>query len=225
MKRSLFAMVLLVIVWNGVACSEPASVPADSPDSQNTAADSPADTNETSASTQGVPAVATLTKFEVVDIPELLVVGKRISDYADAQPMELWQLWNRTHADRIFKTLEGQEGFVYDKSRVGFRYGPTDAEYIVGLLMKPGAAVPEGFSCHTLPPGKAALCWVKGKNLFDVISNTDRLVGEAFEKAGLRQSTAWRMELYSPARNTTDENGGFDVNSEMVVDWYIPIEK
>jgi len=47
MKRSLFVMALLMIAWSGVACSEPAAVPANSTGTQSVAADSPADTKGT----------------------------------------------------------------------------------------------------------------------------------------------------------------------------------
>jgi len=47
MKRSLFALVSLLVIWNGVACSESAPGPTNSPGNQNAAADLPADTKGT----------------------------------------------------------------------------------------------------------------------------------------------------------------------------------
>jgi len=149
--------------------------------------------------------MAKLTKFELTELPELLVVGKRITDYNE--PMDvLKKLWDRCADDGVFQTLEEQDGYVYDSSMVGFRYGDTDAEYIVGLLMRPGALVPEGFSSFLIGPVKTAICWVKGKGLFDVISNASKLMGKALEKRVFERE---KTEIRPGGWNSMTRNGFF----------------
>ena len=93
-----------------------------------------------------------LIKFEVVRPPKCLIIGKEIR-YSDEAlnngDNRLPACWNECYLDNIFVPLKSQVEYIYNDSHAGgftdWYLSDGDFSYIVGMLMKEGAAVPEGY--------------------------------------------------------------------------------
>ena len=167
-----------------------------------------------------------LIKFETSEIPEVLVIGKEFR-YNMEELMKgnnpLGGYWGACMKDEIFKVLESQPEHVYDKAYVGvmtdWDKGDGDFSYIIGMLMKPSANVPDGYHSKKLDATKVAVAWVQGKDTEDVCGDAHELTEKALKEKGcVCEKMSWSMELYNCPRFTDpDENG------EIILDYYIPI--
>jgi len=174
-----------------------------------------------------------LVNLEIIDQPELLVVGKSVR-FRPAQLEEgrnpIHELWGRCFGDGTFAMLEAMTDHVYKPARVGHAYVGLNAardpatgevEHTAGMLMNPGTPVPDGFVARPLAPAKVAVGWVKGKPGAEgaIYAAMHRLVADALAEKGFGPDAAagWTMELYNCPRWTTPDVGGC-----IVVDYCIP---
>ncbi len=170
--------------------------------------------------------MAKLIKFEVVELPNLCVIGKELRYSMEAHMKgdnRIGPFWDKCFSENIFETLEKQSDFIFDSSYVGIMLdwdkGDGDFSYICGMLFKEGASVPEGYVMKEIEATKSALSWIQGKNEIDVCMSAHNLTEQAIKEKGLNsEAMSWCMELYNCPRFTTpDENG------DIILDYYIPI--
>lgn len=168
-----------------------------------------------------------LIKFEVKKLPTLKLVGKELRYSMDLHMQgenRIPTFWDKCFADKIFLPLEKQTGFVYDKDYVGVMLdwdkGDGDFSYVIGMLMRYGVDVPEGYYCIDINETNVAIGWIKGKNILDVCSTAHPQTEQALIDNGYKcDNMKWCMELYNCPRFTTpDENG------DVILDYYIPID-
>lgn len=168
-----------------------------------------------------------LIKFEVKRLPNLKLVGKEIRYNMELHMQgenRIPDFWDKCFADEIFLPLEKQADFIYDKDYVGvmldWNKGDGDFSYVIGMLMKDGVNVPEGYYCTDIDETDVAIGWIKGKNTPDVCSSAHSLTERALLENGYKcNNIKWCMELYNCPRFTTpDENGN------IILDYYIPID-
>ncbi|ACL74790.1 GyrI-like domain-containing protein [Ruminiclostridium cellulolyticum] len=97
--------------------------------------------------------------------------------------------------------------------------GDGDFSYIVGMLMKDGVSVPEGYYYKDIEETDVAIGWIKGRDTADVHSSAHPLTEEAIKENGYKcDKMKWCMELYNcPRYSTPHENG------DITLDYYIPI--
>ena len=111
-----------------------------------------------------------------------------------------------------------QQDLVYCPDYVGVMIdwykGDGNFSYIVGMLMKAGVDVPDGFFSRALPAAKVAVGWIQGKDTADVCSNAHALTEKALKAEGYTCDTMrWCMELYNCPRFTQP-----DANGEIVLE-------
>lgn len=170
-----------------------------------------------------------LTKFEVITLPNVSIVGKKIR-YSDAAlnggDNRLPGFWDTCYRENIFAPLESQPEYIFDRSHVGvfldWYLGDGDFSYIVGMMMKKGVTVPKGYFIRELAETDVAVGWVKGKfpgrggcgNAYDLIVKALREHGRRNEKM------TWCMERYDCLRFTKPDEYG-----DIILDCYIPLDK
>lgn len=168
-----------------------------------------------------------LIRFETKELPNLIVVGKEIR-YSMEKLMQgdnpIPKLWDECFAAGIFSALESQAEHVFCSDYVGFMIdwdlGDGDFSYVVGMMMREGAVVPDGYIAKKLPTCKAAVGWIRGDDVTDVCAKAHNLTVEMIHERGYQCETMrWSMELYNCPRFTTpDENG------MITLDYYIPLD-
>lgn len=171
--------------------------------------------------------MAKFLQFNVTELPELWAVGKEIRPNIEEQMKgnnPLPAFWGQCFQEDAFKALETQGESVYDPSYVGvmldWKKGDGHFTYVIGMLMKPGANVPDGYVCRTLPAGRAAVGWIQGKDAADVCGPAHVMTEGALKAEGHSCDTMeWCMELYNCPRYTTP-----DANGDIVLDYYIPLD-
>ena len=167
-------------------------------------------------------AVPALVNFQVIEQPEVCVVGKLIHlnqvDFSAGA-----KLWEQCFADGTFATLEALKEYIHEDAYVGYmdEYNPTSGEfnYLCGMIMKPGVPVPEGFTARTLPATKIGVAWIKGKQgqVSEICTAAYNLTPAAIVQKGMKMAGNWTMEVYTCPRFTTpDENG------DIIIDFYMP---
>lgn len=166
-------------------------------------------------------------KFEVKRLPSLKLVGKEFRYNMEVHMKgdnRIPDFWDKCFADKTFLSLEKQADFVYDNAYVGVMLdwdkGDGDFSYIVGMLMKDGVSVPDGYFCRDIDETDVMIGWIKGKNTADVCSTAHPQTEQALKENGYKcDKMKWCMELYNCSRFTTpDENG------DIILDYYIPVD-
>ncbi len=168
-----------------------------------------------------------LIKFEMSELPDVLLIGKEIRHSMEEQMKgnnPLPAFWDRCFGDGTFHVLEKQSDFIHDSAYVGVMIdwdkGDGNFSYVVGMLMKTGADVPQGFKSRKINATKVAIGWIQGKDTPDVCSKAHEYTEQALKAEGYEcNKMKWCMELYNCPRFTTpDENG------EIILDYYIPVD-
>jgi len=171
----------------------------------------------------------TLIKFEILDQPELLVVGKLLRVGANdvaAGKNTIPVLWEQCCKDGTFAALEALVDHLYDPAvRVGLciddMYAPASGDfgYICGMMMKPGTPVPEGFASRPLASAKVAAAWVKGRQEHapELCTAAHGLATKAIEERGMKPLGNWCMEVYNYPRWVEP-----DAEGNAILDYYLP---
>ena len=166
-------------------------------------------------------------KLEVIKLPKLYIVGKEIrySHVAlDNGDNRLPAFWEKCIKDNVFAPLEAQTDSIYINSHASvfldWYLGDDDFTYIVGMLMKDGAAIPDGYVVRELAETDAALCWVKCKELAATRAVPFESTAEAIKKIGRDFSgMRWCIDLYDRLRSETPDENGY-----VILDCYIPLD-
>ena len=166
-------------------------------------------------------------KLEVKKLPKLNVIGKEIR-YSDEAlnngDNRLPAFWSKCIKEGIFTALEAQHEYVYIDAHVGvfldWDLGDGDFSYVVGMLMKDGATVPDGYIVRELAETEVALLWVKCKNLIETRTVPFDSVAEAISKTGRGFSNMkWCIDLYDSSRSAWPDDDGY-----FILDCYIPLD-
>ena len=168
-----------------------------------------------------------LAKFEVVTLPKLYAVGKEIrhSDEAlNRGDNRLPAFWDKCRKEGIFAPLESQAAYVFNSAHAGifldWHLGDGDFSYIVGMLMKEGVIVPEGYFSRALPATDAALCWVKCKSVTETRTVPFGSTAKAVKKSGRGcANMKWCADLYHPSRSVAPDKKGY-----VILDCIIPLD-
>lgn len=163
-----------------------------------------------------------LVKLEVVELPSLLVVGKELHLPGNMDVNPIPEFWQQCFAHGTFAVLEALDEYLVERDYVGW-IGDWDGEYfyyICGMLLKPGAPVPEGFVQRELPPTKVAVAWIQGPEE-EVIPYAHSITVQAAEQQGYSydQGPNWSLELYNCPRYTEPNEQG-----EVILDYYLPVK-
>ena len=166
-------------------------------------------------------------KIEVIKLPKLYIIGKHIrySDEAlNKGDNRLPAFWEKCIKDDIFAPLESQTNYVYKTSHVSvfldWYLGDGNFSCIVGMLMKDGATVPDGYTARELAETEAALLWVKCRALNETRTVPFESTAEAIKGIGRDFSQMkWCIDLYDPSRSTTPDENGY-----VILDCYIPLD-
>lgn len=167
--------------------------------------------------------MAELIKCEILELPDdICIVGKELKNcMVDIQQgnCKIPQLWASCLEDGTLDILEAQSDYVYDKTPVGvmtyWDRNDNDYDYIVGLLMKSGAKIPDGYVSYALKNTTVAIGHIKGKNDNDCVGDAHVQTDEALTKLGYRFIPRWNLEKY----DDPDENG------DVMLYFYLPCEK
>jgi hypothetical protein len=90
---------------------------------------------------------------------------------------------------------------------MNFHFG--DFSYIVGMLMKNGVSVPDGYCYRNIEETDVAIGWIKGKDTADVCSSAHSQTVQALQEKGYTcDRMKWCMELYSCPRFTQPDDNG-----------------
>ena len=168
-----------------------------------------------------------LAKFEIIKLPKIFIVGKEIR-YSDEAlnngDNRLPGFWDKCYKESIFAPLESQPEHIFESSHAGvfldWYLGDGDFSYIVGMLMKEGAIIPEGYIVRELEETDAALCWIKCKSVIVTRAVSFESTAKAVKEIGRDfVNMKWCADLYHPTRSTMpDENG------DVILDCYIPLD-
>lgn len=170
-----------------------------------------------------------LVQFEMIALPKVYIVGKEIrySDEALNQgDNRLPGFWDECCMKNVFAPLEAQTESVFDGSHVGvfldWNLGDGNFSYIVGMLMKEGVTVPDGYFIRELAETDVAVGWIKGAfagrggygNAYDLVVKAIQEYGRSNDKM------TWCMERYDRLRFTTPDECG-----KVILDCCIPLDK
>ena len=174
-----------------------------------------------------------LIKFEIKRLPKLCVVGKQLRyswEALESGDNRRPGFWDKCYEENIFASLEAQIEYIFDSSHVGvyldWHLDDKDFTYIVGMLMKPGVTIPEGYVAREIAEVDVAVGWIKGKFASrgvdrdgpDSENGYDLMVKSIKENDRDNSNMKWCMEPYNCPRFTEpDENG------DTIVDNYIPL--
>ncbi|MFV0399442.1 MAG: GyrI-like domain-containing protein [Oscillospiraceae bacterium] len=172
--------------------------------------------------------MAELVKFEIKEFPNLILAGKEIRHDNEAQmngDNPLPAFWDKCFGDGTLTTLEGLGDQVFDDAYVGIMRdwlrGDGMFSYVVGMFLKEGAELPEGFVGYLIPAGPVAVGWIQGNDTMDVCSVAHEFTEKALREQGRTcNNMTWCGEVYGCPRYTEpDENG------KIILDYYIPLDK
>ena len=152
-----------------------------------------------------------LFKKEILHLPKSLLVGKKVTYPMAKQGMKeedggnppLSRLWGQCKKDGTFEYLERQKNSVSLEGHVGLycdinKNNDGNFSYIVGVLMKAGTAVPEGFASRDVPESDVAVCWYRYKDGEDIWSVAHGTVVKYMEEQGYigLPEAGWCSEFY-----------------------------
>jgi len=166
-------------------------------------------------------------KLEVIKLPKLFIVGKEFN-YShvalDDGDNRLPTFWEKCIKDNIFTPLESQSDYIYNKSYAGvfldWYLDDDNFTYIIGMLMKYGVTIPDGYAVRELDESEVAWLWVKSKELMDTRAVPFESTNIAIKKIGRDFSKMkWCIDLYDSTRSTTPDENGY-----VILDCYIPLD-
>ena len=168
-----------------------------------------------------------IVKIEVIKLPKIIAVGKkfRYSHVAlDNGDNRLPGFWDKCYKENIFAPLESQTEHIFDSSHAGvffdWHLGDDNFSYIVGLLMKEGVVVPEGYSIYEIAETDVVLCWLKSKSLTETRAVPFESTAKAIKENNRScANMKWCADIFHPLRSAIpDENG------DVILDCYVPLD-
>ena len=169
-----------------------------------------------------------LVGIEVVKLPALLAVGRELrysDDALNAGDNRLPAFWDACEREHIFAPLEAQAEFVFDPSHAGvfldWYLGDGDFSHVVGILMKLGAAIPDGYFVRKLAAAEGARCRVKCKSLLERRAiSFDPIAGGLASIGRSCANMKWCADLFHPQRAAETDGDGY-----AILDCLIPLDE
>jgi len=171
-----------------------------------------------------------ITKVSTETLPALRFIGKRCGD----NPAYFVPKWREWFANGWFQKLDGlpspeniENGYI---GLMGCSGTMEDFEYWIGVFVKAGTPVPEGYAYADIPEGIVGVCWLKGREdngeifgetVHELCVNKLRENGfvslrEDFKGAG--KVWNWFFERYNCPRYTEK-----DADGEVILDYGVYI--
>lgn len=172
--------------------------------------------------------MAKIVKTEVCQLPEVFVVGKKITVKMPNSPEinPIPNLWETCFSDNTFDHLMDYRDALFDDAYVGwmsdFSFENGIFTYICGMLMNSDISVRDDrFVSRNIEPTTVAIGWIQGSTVPEISFAAHSLVEKAVDEIGYScEHATWCMEVYNCPRFTQpDENG------EIILDYYIPCIK
>ncbi|MCL2446935.1 MAG: GyrI-like domain-containing protein [Oscillospiraceae bacterium] len=167
-----------------------------------------------------------IAKFEIIQLPKLIAVGKKFRyshEALDSGDNRLPSFWAKCYAENIFAPLESQAEHVFNGSHAGVFFDwrrDSNFSYIIGLLMKESATIPPGYSSYEIAATDVALIWAKSKDLMETRAVPWGSADEAITASGRScANMPWCADVFHPSRSTTPNENG-----ETILDCYIPLD-
>ena len=172
-----------------------------------------------------------LFKKEIMNLSKLLLVGKSVTYPAAKQgiPEEeggnphLSLLWRKCREDGTFAYLDRQADSIALEAYLGLYYNLQNDKktfsYLVGVPMKDGTAIPEGFDCHEIPSGDVAVCWYRYKDEDDIWSVAHGAVEKYMEEQGFEgmpDGKGWCGELYAFGDEEYKAETGYNILGYLI---------
>lgn len=168
--------------------------------------------------------MAKLIDLQIREQEAFVVAGKALRQQM-GEENRIPALWDRCFADGAFASLEALSDWVLCPDYVGFmsdwQSGDSMFTYTVGMMMKPGCPVPEGFTLSPVPAGLVAVGLIQGGSTQEVCASAHQMTEEALREKGYTdKDITWCMELYNCPRFTTPDDKG-----QIILDYCIPCRK
>jgi len=175
-----------------------------------------------------------LVHFEVIPWEPVRIIGKMIT--INMKDMESGNnpipgFWDACFSDGTFDVLEGMREYHHSPDYLDWmgEWNQESGEFvtIVGMIMKPGAPVPERYAFRDLEATHMAVGYVEGKENHgedSVYTDSERLTHEAAEEAGWKydMSAGYSMEIYNEERFVKPQTEGKEF---VILDIAIPVVK
>lgn len=165
-----------------------------------------------------------LIQLEIKPLPAFRIIGKEIRVRMGGEnPIPAF--WSRCFADGTFSVLEAMGDSVFCGDYVGFMCDYQSADgcftYLCGMMMKPGAGIPEGFGSRDVADSTVAVGWIQGPEK-DNYPAAHTMTEQEMGKQGFVADgpAGWCMELYNCPRFTQPMENG-----DVILDYYIPCVK
>jgi predicted transcriptional regulator YdeE len=165
---------------------------------------------------------AEIINFSVTRLSSCKLIGKEIKcmmGHPEGNPIPAF--WCKCMEDGTFKTLEGHQDRVYTNASIGwmgnFNAADNTFTYVVGVLVKPDALVPEGMVAVDIPGIRYAVGTIRGTEP-DIYINEHIFTESEMQKSGLQINGSFQFEM-----EWYDERFCQD-SSNKTIDYYIPVE-
>jgi len=165
-----------------------------------------------------------LFKKEIISLPKLLIIGKKVT-YPTAKqgiPIEdggnppLNLVWQEYKKDGTKDWLMQNKTAMYIEASLGFYYDININNsglfsYIVGAFMKTETVVPSGLDCHEVLASDYAVCWYKYRNEDDIWSIAHNTVENFMKEQGYK-GVGGCSELYP----FDDKEDGYNILGYLI---------
>ena len=169
-----------------------------------------------------------LFKKEIIRLPKSILIGKKVTYPIAKQGKSIEEggnppltfLWQECSKDGTFDYLDNQKDSICLEAHLGFYFDINKNEdgtfsYIVGVLMKDGTTIPNGFDCYEVPPSEFAACWYKYKDEDDIWSVAHSTVEKFMEEQGY-EGTGMCSELYAFADEAYKNESGYNILGYLI---------
>lgn len=177
---------------------------------------------------EGEIKMAKLLSVEFLEFGPYRAVGKEIRTKAMSQ--DISALWVSSFSDGTYeKLLELKEYIIPQKlgneyvSCVSEPDGKGGFSYLVGMIMKQGTPVPEGFNFRDIPECIAIKTEIQGEE-YDIYKNEYILTCEAVKKQGYNvdYDNFFAFEVYTDEKFGIPKNNG---EKTLILDYYLTCKK
>jgi predicted transcriptional regulator YdeE len=165
---------------------------------------------------------ARLTGFKTEKLPDSKIIGRKINcllKKGEENPIPAF--WSKCFSDGTIAKLEVTPDRLFPDLLLGwcgdFKEEENSFYYLIGVLVKPEAVVPEGMESIDLPGGKYAVGTIEGQEP-DIFRNAHQLTEQQMNKEKMAYDPVRRYEI-----EWYDDRFCRD-NDKRVIDLYIPVK-
>ncbi len=165
---------------------------------------------------------AEIINFSVIELDHCKLIGKEIQcTMGHPQGNPIPAFWGKCMEDGTFGILEGYSDRVYSNASIGWmgNFSTVDNTftYVVGVLVKPDAIVPEGMVGIDIPGIRYAVGTIQGTEP-DIYMNEHAFTENEMQKSGLQFNGSYEFEM-----EWYDERF-CQCSGNKTIDLYIPVK-